>query len=140
MALISSHRPEPKLPIEQYRTDQTFSTHGGLPILDRRLEFPIGSDTSTIMLVVFEEMSSNPEEAGAPLLDSITYATSDEAKAEMLVRYDPDHHMILGFWPGRYRSDVFILTQVEYYLKELGYLPESDAELIDTSGRKWIKR
>lgn len=138
-ALISSHSPEPKLPIEQYRTEQTWDRHGGYPILDRRLLFPIDRADATIMRVTFEEMSSNPEDLGCPALDSIQYATSDEAKAEMLVEYDSSIHMLLGFWPGRDRSDVFILTNTDHYLRQLGYVPDSD-KLVDAKGREWVRR
>jgi hypothetical protein len=138
-ALISSHTPEPRLPIEQYRTEQTFDRHGGYPILDRRLMFPIDHDDATILRITFEEMDSAPENGGCPVMETVQYATSDEAKAEMLVEYDPDQHMLLGFWPGRDRSDVFILTNTDHYLRQLGYTPDSD-KLVDAKGREWVRR
>lgn len=140
MSNLVHTRPEPVLPIEQYRTEQQFDIHGGTPILDLRHKFPAHQATTTILRVRFSDLQVVDGISVAPAkMQGLEYATSNEAKAQMLVQYDPASHLLLGFWPGTKRSDVFILTHVDHYLRQLGYVREADLEMTDSEGNKWVK-
>lgn len=132
--------PEPVLPIEHYRTEQMFDPHGGTPILDLRHKFPAQQPVTTILRIRFSDLDvQDGVSVSAAKLQGIEYATSPEAKAQMLVQYNSKEHLLLGFWPGTKRSDVFILTHPDYYLRQLGYVREADLEMVDAAGNKWVK-